>query len=96
MLRQDDGLAGIAVPLLDRTRVHGSINILWIRTAMTIDECAARYLADLKEAAAEIVSSLQGRRTAAVEPPRRVGAIAAIPAPRTRAWQGSSAPPATG
>jgi IclR family mhp operon transcriptional activator len=58
---KDDGLAGIAVPLLGRTRVHGSINILWIRTAMTIDECAARYLADLKAAAAEIVASLQGR-----------------------------------
>ena len=61
MRPKDDGLAGIAVPLLDRTRVHGSINILWIRTAMTIDECAARYLADLKTAAAEIVASLQGR-----------------------------------
>ena len=58
---QDDGLAGIAVPLVDRNRVHGSINILWIRTVMTIDECAARYLTDLKAAAAEIVSSLQGR-----------------------------------
>jgi IclR family transcriptional regulator, mhp operon transcriptional activator len=57
----DDGLAGIAVPLLDRNRVHGSINILWIRTAMTIEECAARYLADLKDAAAEIVKSLQSR-----------------------------------
>ncbi len=58
---QDDGLAGIAVPLLDRTRVHGSINILWIRTALTVEECAARYLADLKAAASEIVASLQGR-----------------------------------
>jgi hypothetical protein len=27
---------------------------------MTVDECAARYLADLKAAASEIVSSLQG------------------------------------
>jgi IclR family mhp operon transcriptional activator len=56
----DDGLAGIAVPLLDRNRVHGSINILWIRTALTIEESAARYLGDLKEAASEIVRSLQG------------------------------------
>lgn len=53
---KDDGLAGIAVPLLDRTRVHGSINIIWIRTALTVDECAARHLADLKAAASEIVS----------------------------------------
>jgi IclR family mhp operon transcriptional activator len=57
----NDGLWGIAVPLLDRTRVHGSINILWIRTAMTVEECAARYLADLKAAAAEIVASLNAR-----------------------------------
>jgi IclR family transcriptional regulator, mhp operon transcriptional activator len=55
----DDGLAGIAVPLLDRTRVHGSINLLWIRTAFTVQDFAARYLADLQGAAAEIVDSLR-------------------------------------
>ena len=55
----DDGLAAIAVPLLDRTRVHGSINILWIKTAFTIEEFAARHLADLNTATAEIVSSLR-------------------------------------
>jgi IclR family mhp operon transcriptional activator len=55
----DDGLAGIAVPLLDRTRVHGSINILWTKTAMTIEECAAKHLADLRAAAAEIIESLR-------------------------------------
>lgn len=56
---QDDGLAGIAVPLQDRARVYGSINILWIRTAMTVEQCAARHLADLKAAASEIVKSLR-------------------------------------
>ena len=56
---QDDGLAAIVVPLLDRTRVHGSINILWIRTAFTVEEFAARHLADLRAAASEIVESLQ-------------------------------------
>ena len=56
---QDDGLAGIAVPLLDRARVYGSINILWIRTAMTAEQCATRHLADLKAAAGEIVGSLR-------------------------------------
>ncbi len=45
--------------LLDRTRVYGSINILWIRTAMTAEQCAARHLADLKAAAGEIVGSLR-------------------------------------
>jgi IclR family transcriptional regulator, mhp operon transcriptional activator len=53
----DDGLAAIAVPLLDGTRVHGSVNILWIKTAFTIDEFAARHLQDLRKAA-DIVSSL--------------------------------------
>jgi len=56
----DDGLAAIAVPLLDRNRVHGSINILWIRTAFTVDQFAARHLPDLQAAAREIVHSLQG------------------------------------
>jgi len=55
----DDGLAAIAVPLLDGERVHGTINILWIRTAFTIEEAADRYLADLQAAAAEIVRSLR-------------------------------------
>ena len=55
----DDGLAAIAVPLLDGTRVHGSINILWIKTAFTVEEFAARHLADLQAAAREIVGSLQ-------------------------------------
>jgi IclR family transcriptional regulator, mhp operon transcriptional activator len=55
----DDGLAAIAIPLVDRTRAHGSINILWIKTAFTIEEFADRHLADLRAAAAEIVSSLR-------------------------------------
>jgi IclR family mhp operon transcriptional activator len=54
----DDGLAAIAVALVDGNRVHGSINILWIRTAFTVEEFAARHLADLKAAAAEIVAAL--------------------------------------
>jgi IclR family mhp operon transcriptional activator len=55
----DDGLEAIAVPLLDRTKVHGSINILWIKTAFTVDEFAARHLEDLRSAAAQIVESLR-------------------------------------
>jgi IclR family mhp operon transcriptional activator len=58
---QDDGLAAIAVPLLDRMRVHGSINILWIRTAFSVEEFAVRHLADLQAAAAEIVESLHNQ-----------------------------------
>ena len=55
----DDGLAAIAVPLMDRTRVHGSINIVWIKTAFTVEDFAAQYLTDLQAAAAEIVENLQ-------------------------------------
>jgi IclR family transcriptional regulator, mhp operon transcriptional activator len=55
----DDGLAAIAIPLSDRARVYGSINILWIKTAFTIEEFADRHLADLQAAAAEIVRSLR-------------------------------------
>jgi IclR family transcriptional regulator, mhp operon transcriptional activator len=55
----DDGLAAIAVPLRDRKRVHASVNILWTRTAFTVEEFAARHLSDLQSAAAEIVSSLR-------------------------------------
>jgi IclR family mhp operon transcriptional activator len=58
----DDGLAAIVVPLLDRTQVHGSINILWVKTAFTIEQFAERHLADLQAAATEIVSSLQNQR----------------------------------
>ena len=57
---RDDGLAAIAVPLLDRTRVHGSINILWIRTAFSTEAFAERHLHDLQAAAREIVESLNG------------------------------------
>jgi IclR family mhp operon transcriptional activator len=56
----DDGLAAIVVPLLDRTRVHGSINILFIKTAFTVEDFAARHLADLQAAVREIIASLSG------------------------------------
>jgi IclR family mhp operon transcriptional activator len=55
----DDGLAGMAIPLQDARRVYGSINILWIKTAFTIEEFSARHLADLQAAGREIVTSLK-------------------------------------
>jgi len=55
----DDGLAAIAVALSDGTRVYGSMNILWIKTAFTVEQFAARHLTNLQDAAREIVSSLQ-------------------------------------
>jgi IclR family mhp operon transcriptional activator len=57
----DDGLAGIAVPLIDGKRVHGSINIIWIRSAFSAEQFATRYLIDLHAAAAEIVVSLRAQ-----------------------------------
>jgi IclR family transcriptional regulator, mhp operon transcriptional activator len=56
---QDDGLAAIALPLLDRNRVHGAINILWVKTAYTVEAFAARHLEDLQKAGQEIVASLR-------------------------------------
>jgi IclR family transcriptional regulator, mhp operon transcriptional activator len=57
--RVDDGAAAIAVALFDGRRVHGSINFRWIKTAFTVENFAARHLADLQDAAREIVGSLQ-------------------------------------
>jgi IclR family transcriptional regulator, mhp operon transcriptional activator len=56
---RDDGLAAIVVALSDGTCVHGSIAILWIRTAFTVEQFAAEHLTDLQDAARQIVSSLQ-------------------------------------
>jgi IclR family mhp operon transcriptional activator len=56
-----DGLLSIAVPLRDGPRVVGAINMLWLRTAFTVEAFAARHLSDLQGAAAEIVSSLRTR-----------------------------------
>ena len=58
-LPQDDGLAAIAVPILDGARVHGSINILWIKTAFTTEQFAARHLAALQAASCDIVATLR-------------------------------------
>jgi IclR family mhp operon transcriptional activator len=61
-LPYDDGLAAIAVALSDGTRVYGSINILWIKTAFTVEQFAAKHLTDLQDAAREIVSGLRRGR----------------------------------
>ena len=61
-----DGLAGMAVPLLDRKHIHGCIALRWPRSSCSIQEFATRQLTDLKAAADEIVRSLhdgpRGRR----------------------------------
>ncbi|HEX9462642.1 MAG TPA: helix-turn-helix domain-containing protein [Alphaproteobacteria bacterium] len=55
----DDHLAGMAVPLLQGGKVHGCINIIWARRALTVDQMAAQHLRDLQDAAREIVSALK-------------------------------------
>jgi IclR family mhp operon transcriptional activator len=55
----NDGLAAIAVPIRGRTRVHGSLNILWISAAFTTEEFARRHLADLQAAAAAIAAGVK-------------------------------------
>ena len=67
----DDGLAAIAVPILDGRRVHGALNLLWTRQAFTVEEFAARHLADLHAAVDEIVNSLNNPRRRAT--PRAPG-----------------------
>ena len=54
-----DGLAGVAVPLQDRGRVHGVINIIWPRSARSIEDMVKDCLADLQAAAADIVTTLR-------------------------------------
>jgi IclR family mhp operon transcriptional activator len=53
-----DGLFAIAVPLRDGPRVLGAINMLWLRTAFSIEVFASRYLGELQGAAVEIVNAL--------------------------------------
>ncbi|MCK1302097.1 helix-turn-helix domain-containing protein [Bradyrhizobium sp. 24] len=56
-----DGLFSIAVPLRDGPRVLGAINMLWLKKACSIEAFAAHHLAELQNAAAEIVGSVQRR-----------------------------------
>jgi IclR family transcriptional regulator, mhp operon transcriptional activator len=74
----DDRLAAIAVPLQGRRRVYGSINLLWIKTAFTVEDFAAQHLADLQAAARDIVCTLEtANRPAAPAGPFRQAASGA-------------------
>jgi hypothetical protein len=57
-----DGLSGIAVPHLDRGRIHGVINIVWVKAAREFDDMVRDHLADLQVAATEIVNSLRAQK----------------------------------
>lgn len=71
---RDDRLASIAVPLLGRRRVYGSLNILWIRLAFSVEQFAARHLADLQQAAREIVEALHQHDVASSRSERETAA----------------------
>jgi IclR family mhp operon transcriptional activator len=45
----DDHLLGLAIPLRRGGRVHGCINILWARRALSVEQVVAQHLADLPE-----------------------------------------------
>ncbi|WP_407169725.1 hypothetical protein [Bradyrhizobium sp. ORS 111] len=57
-----DGLFSIAVPLRDGQRVLGAINMLWLKTAFSIEAFAALHLGELQDTAEKIVNSVRGRR----------------------------------
>lgn len=59
----NDGLAAIAVPLIGHKRVYGSVNILWIKMAFTVEQFAARHLDQLQQAAGEIVTTVERHKT---------------------------------
>jgi IclR family mhp operon transcriptional activator len=46
--------ASIAVPIVRGEVVFGCISIIWIRSAVTIDEAVAKYVTPLREAAAAV------------------------------------------
>jgi IclR family transcriptional regulator, mhp operon transcriptional activator len=59
----NDGLAAFAVPLQQEERVVGTINLVWLKKAYSIEHMVRQHLPDLRAAAAEIVSALpQNRR----------------------------------
>ncbi|MDB5697302.1 MAG: hypothetical protein JWN69_106 [Alphaproteobacteria bacterium] len=45
----DPKISGIALPVMARRRVVGAINVVFFRTAMTIEQAAARYLVPLQQ-----------------------------------------------
>ena len=55
------GLPESLLPLLDGRRVHGVINIIWAKAARKVDDMVQDHLADLQNAATEIVGSLRNQ-----------------------------------
>jgi len=47
--------ASVAVPIVRDATIIGCLSVIWIRTAMAIDEAKSQFVAPLKDAAAQIV-----------------------------------------
>jgi IclR family transcriptional regulator, mhp operon transcriptional activator len=58
----DDQLMGIAVPITAGGRVHATINILWVRRAMSVTQVVKLHLVDLQKAAEEIANAIGNQR----------------------------------
>jgi IclR family mhp operon transcriptional activator len=58
----EDAVRSIGVPVLVRGEAACSINLLYLRDAMTEDEAVARYLAPLRQAAATVAAELAATR----------------------------------
>lgn len=56
---QEERIASIAVPLFLSSRLLGCLNLVYVAKAMSIEEAAARYLAQLQTTARKISESLQ-------------------------------------
>jgi IclR family transcriptional regulator, mhp operon transcriptional activator len=50
--------ASLAAPILRDDVVIGCLSVIWIRTAMSIDEARAQFIAPMKEAALQIVARI--------------------------------------
>jgi len=55
----DENKVSIAVPIMVEERVIGCLNLAWFARASTVADIAARHLADLKAAAAEIAAQMR-------------------------------------
>lgn len=53
----DDGLDAIAVPIRTGETVHGCINIVWIRSILSVKDVVGLHLADLQQTATAIAAA---------------------------------------
>ncbi len=57
---QEARIASIAVPLTTDTRIVGCLNLVWIASAMSVEQAAARHLSALQRVATQIGQHISG------------------------------------